>query len=85
MIVVYGNREYDDALLELSKLMTGKGFKVISAAAFIGEHSFSNRSFPIAENRPDDRDLVKASEYGSAFIPIIGRRFTGSIQSRDPG
>ena len=31
----YGNRAFDDALLELKELVTANGFKVISAAAFV--------------------------------------------------
>jgi len=62
--VVYGNRAYEDALLELKNLMTDKGFLVIAAGAFIGEHSFSRKSLPIAENRPHQGDLQQAFELG---------------------
>ena len=34
-VVVYGNRAYDDALLELRDILTANGFKVVAAAAFI--------------------------------------------------
>ena len=40
-IVTYGNREYDDALLELKNICEQKGFQVVAAAAFIGEHTYS--------------------------------------------
>ena len=63
-VVVYGNRAYDDALLELCDLCTAQGFRVVGAAAFIGEHSFSSAETPIAQNRPDDDDLKKAEEFG---------------------
>ncbi len=63
-VVVYGNRAYEDALLELKTLVEKKGFKVIAAAAFIGEHSYSNKNYPIAESRPDKDDLAKAYEFG---------------------
>lgn len=85
VIVVYGNREYEDALLELSNLMTGKGFKVLSAAAFIGEHSFSNNTFPIAVNRPDDKDLLKASEYGSDLSRIVTEGLKDHFDLTIPG
>ncbi len=64
VIALYGNRDFDDALLELSDFMTERGFSVIAAAAFIGEHSFSNRTNPIAVNRPDRTDMNKAEEFG---------------------
>jgi ferredoxin len=53
-VVVYGNRNYDDALIELKDILEFHGFKVIAGGAFIGEHSFSNT---LAKNRPDDRDM----------------------------
>ena len=63
-VVVYGNREYEDALLELSDLCDAQGFNVISAGAFIGEHSFSSSKFPLAKNRPDATDLQTAKQLG---------------------
>lgn len=66
-VVVYGNRAYEDALLELQTLLTSKGFQVVAAAAFIGEHSFSTDELPIAANRPDQVDLTKAQALGQAI------------------
>lgn len=63
-IVVYGNRDYDDALLELTDLLRTQGFRPFAAAAFIGEHSFSRPATPIAEGRPDEDDHRKAVEFG---------------------
>ncbi|MBN2703137.1 MAG: 4Fe-4S binding protein [Pontiellaceae bacterium] len=63
-VVVYGNRAYDDALLELCDLCAAQGFRVVGAAAFIGEHSFSMKEFPIAVARPDAGDLQKAEALG---------------------
>src|SRR5665648_299598 len=40
-VVVYGNRNYDDALIELKDILELNDFKVIAGGAFIGEHSFS--------------------------------------------
>ena len=34
-VVVYGNREYDDALLELKTILEKNGFFVVGAAAFV--------------------------------------------------
>ena len=42
LVVTYGNRAYEDALLELSDIVSEVGFKPIAACAFVGEHSFSN-------------------------------------------
>jgi ferredoxin len=64
IVVVYGNREYEDALLELTNLAEGAGFKPIAGGAFIGEHSFSTEAAPIANGRPDTKDIEKALEFG---------------------
>ncbi|MBF0243467.1 MAG: 4Fe-4S binding protein [Desulfamplus sp.] len=64
VVVVYGNRAYEDTLLELKNLAIEIGFKPVAAAAFIGEHSFSTKSKPIAPNRPDTADMQKAEDFG---------------------
>lgn len=60
-VVLYGNRNYDDALIELRDLLFKTGFHPIAAAAFIGEHSFSR---VLAAKRPDAKDLSLAVEFG---------------------
>lgn len=40
-VVLFGNRNYDDALMELSQILTADGCTVIGGGAFVGEHSFS--------------------------------------------
>ncbi|MCP4024431.1 MAG: 4Fe-4S dicluster domain-containing protein [Desulfobacteraceae bacterium] len=63
-VVVYGNREYDDALKELYDLSVAGGFSPIAAAAFIGEHSYSIAGRHIAHGRPDPNDIQKARDFG---------------------
>jgi ferredoxin len=70
-IVVYGNREYEDALLELKEIVTRGGCKPIAGAAYIGEHSFSGDEMPIARNRPDDNDLQQAELFGRKILEKI--------------
>lgn len=60
-VVVYGNRAYEDALLELHTELTANGFKVIAAAAFIAEHSIVRT---IAKGRPNEADCAEAAEFG---------------------
>lgn len=60
-VVLYGNRNYDDALIELRDLLVTDGFQVIAAGAFIGEHSFSRI---LAKDRPDEEDVGLAKELG---------------------
>ncbi len=63
-IVVYGNRAYDDALLELKDLMARHGCRLIAGAAFIGKHSFGTPETPTAQGRPDAADLECAAMFG---------------------
>lgn len=62
--VVYGNRAYDDALLELRDLSVELGFVPFAAGAFIAEHSYATEAIPIATGRPDAADLERAREFG---------------------
>jgi len=73
-VVVYGNRAYEDALLELSDLLTGCGCRPVAGAACIGEHSFSTPGAVTAEGRPDTRDQKLAEAFGRdvcAKLPSI--------------
>lgn len=60
-IVVYGNRDYDDALLELKNIFEKNGFIGIAGSAFIGEHSYTTR---VGTGRPDINDLKTAIKFG---------------------
>ena len=70
-IVVYGNRVYDDALLELKNILKERGCIPLAGAAFIGEHSFSGAKTPIAVARPDANDLVHAEAFGRSIYEIL--------------
>ena len=61
---VYGNRHYDDCLLELKDICRKQGFNIIAAGAFIAEHTYSNTDMPIAYGRPDADDLKSAFDLG---------------------
>ncbi len=56
----YGNRDFDDAVVELEDIMSERGFVVIGGAAVIGRHSFSDE---IAGHRPTREDLDSAAEF----------------------
>lgn len=59
-VVLFGNRNYDDALIELRDILQKTGFHPIAAAAFVGEHSFSRI---LAAGRPDAHDLSDADRF----------------------
>lgn len=56
-IVMFGNRSYDDALVELKAIMQKCQFKTIAAGGFAAEHSFSTL---LGQDRPDSTDLNEA-------------------------
>lgn len=61
-IAVYGNRDYDDALIELKDTFERNGFIGIAAGAFIAEHSNTSK---VGTNRPDSKDLDAAKQFGA--------------------
>lgn len=63
-VVVYGNRTYEDALLELQDIIVKCGGVPVAGGAWIGEHSFSTAETPTAAGRPDTDDLRLAGEFG---------------------
>ena len=67
-VVVYGNRNYDDALIELKDILEFNGFKVIAGGAFIGEHSFS---ITLAKNRPDEKDMAIVTDFANKIYKKI--------------
>lgn len=75
-VVVYGNRTYGNALLELADILIGTDCIPIAGGAFIGEHSFSSANLPIAESRPNADDLEYAIDFG--------RRIRKKLQSVSP-
>lgn len=64
LVAVYGNRDYEDALVELKDETMQLGFTPLAAGAFVGEHSYSRPNMPIAEGRPDAADLQIAEQLG---------------------
>ncbi len=53
--VTYGNRDYDDALLELCDFVRAHGFVIVGAAALVGEHTYGD----IQKGRPNEEDLAQ--------------------------
>lgn len=59
-VVLFGNRNFDDGLIELRDILENTGFHTVAAAAFVGEHSFS---YTLAAGRPDAEDMEKAGMF----------------------
>lgn len=82
-VVTYGNRDIDDALLELCDIFTENGFKMAGYAEMIGEHSLTSE---VGTGRPNKEDLKAAEEYGKIVMERIqnGETFSGEIPGNRP-
>ncbi len=62
IVGVYGNRDFDDALLEMKDLVEERGFVTAAAAAFIAQHSI----FPtVGTSRPDSDDMAAIADFAA--------------------
>lgn len=60
LIVVYGNRDYDDTFAELQDVLEEAGFVCIAGVAAIAEHSIMRQ---FAAGRPDEKDEKELTEF----------------------
>lgn len=60
LICVYGNRAYEDTLIELQDIAKQSNYKVIAAVTAIAEHSIVRK---FATGRPDSNDSNRLSEF----------------------
>ena len=65
--VTYGNRDYDDALLELADLVKSNGFVVQAAAALVGQHTFGE----IQVGRPNASDEKENQQFAKNFLEAL--------------
>ncbi|RGY96848.1 EFR1 family ferrodoxin [Clostridium sp. AM58-1XD] len=74
-LAVYGNRAYEDALLELNDCMAEQGFSVIASAALIAQHSIINE---VAAGRPDAADEKEVTDFAAKVL----NKYASSSSSR---
>ena len=76
-VVLFGNRNFDDGLIELRDILENTGFHTVAAAAFVGEHSFSKT---LAAGRPDADDMKEAL----AFAGKVTEKVKGLPEGEAP-
>lgn len=54
-VVLFGNRSFDDGLMELRCVMQDNGFHPVAAAAIVGAHAMSDT---LGAGRPDGEDMA---------------------------
>ena len=62
LVCVYGNRAYEDTLVELEDAAKGAGFRVIAAVSAIAEHSIVRQ---FAAGRPDPQDAAQLAGFAN--------------------
>lgn len=71
--VTYGNRHYDDALLEMSDIVQTNGFIPFAASALVARHTYGE----IQINRPDVNDLSQDQDFA---IQALEKLQQGSLK-----
>lgn len=65
VIAVFGNRAYDDALLEIQDVAREMGFRVIAAVGAVAEHSIIRK---YGQGRPDADDEQTLRQFGADIL-----------------
>ncbi|MBR5269937.1 MAG: 4Fe-4S binding protein [Anaerotignum sp.] len=60
LVVVYGNRAYEDTFVDLEDTLKESGFQPVGGAAVVAEHSIFRE---YAANRPDENDALQLKEW----------------------
>lgn len=60
LVCVYGNRAFEDTLVELEDVAKCAGFRVVAAVAAIAEHSVARQ---FAAGRPNAQDVAQLAEF----------------------
>ena len=68
LLTAYGNRAFDDTLVEMKDLAQAAGFRCVAAVAAVAEHSIA-RCY--AAGRPDDADVQELTGYGNRIYETI--------------
>lgn len=81
IVCVYGNRAYDDTLIELNDIGSESGFRVTAAAAAVAEHSIVRK---YAEGRPDKQDIDELHSFGDKIFEKL-RNGGSALAAQIPG
>ena len=81
-VCVYGNRAYEDTLIELSDAARKSGFRVIAGIAAIAEHSIMHQ---YASGRPDQQDESELRNFAKKIRAKINGDPSGLTSPELPG
>lgn len=77
-VVLFGNRNYDDALIELRNILAADGMHPIAAGAFVGEHSFSR---VLGADRPNAEDEALMDEFAARVAALAAGLDAAPVKS----
>ena len=77
-VVLFGNRNYDDALIELRNILAADGMHPIAAGAFVGEHSFSR---VLGADRPNSEDEALMDEFAARVAELAAGLDAAPVKS----
>lgn len=77
-VVLFGNRNYDDALIELRNILAADGMHPIAAGAFVGEHSFSR---VLGADRPNAEDEALMDEFAARVAALVAGLDAAPVKS----
>lgn len=70
IVCVYGNRAYEDTLVELQDSVQQAGFSVVAAIAAVAEHSIVPK---FAANRPDQEDYGRLKTFAAQVADKLNK------------
>lgn len=73
LVCVYGNRAYEDTLVELQDIVSAQGLRPVAAVAAIAEHSIMHQ---YGASRPDLQDTLKLVEISRYLASKLRKRST---------
>ncbi|MGN0078554.1 MAG: 4Fe-4S binding protein [Coriobacteriales bacterium] len=77
VVSVYGNRAFDDALLEMAEGAAAAGFAVVAAVAAVAEHSIMHQ---YAAGRPDAADSELLASFAEQIVEKLADDSAGMPQ-----
>lgn len=77
LVVVYGNRAFDDTLIELQDVLLDLGFKCKAAVAAVAEHSIMHC---YGAGRPDASDIAELEEFSAKIKDAVADKSKTSVE-----
>lgn len=82
VVCVYGNRAYEDTLIELHDIAEKSGFQVIAGIAAVAEHSIMHQ---YATGRPDEEDRNELQSFAEKILAKLNGKPSDMSAPQIPG